>query len=64
MKYAKENDISTCLITGENEFSLDEYDYVIKVPSKETATIQTVTQVIYHSICEQLEPNEIPFNEK
>ena len=64
MKYAKENDISTCLITGENEFSLDEYDYVIKVPSKDTATIQTVTQVIYHSICEQLEPNEIPFNEK
>ena len=64
LKYAKENDISTCLITGENEVSLDEYDYVIKVPSKETTTIQTVTQVIYHSICEQLEPNEIPFNEK
>ena len=56
LKYSKENNISTCLISGDHKLESAEYDYLIKVPSKDTATIQTVTQVIYHSICEQLEP--------
>ena len=30
-------------------------DITLKIPSKNTATIQTVTQVLYHSICELLE---------
>ena len=55
LKYSKENNISTCMITGNNELEFQDYDFLIKVPSKDTGTIQTVTQVIYHSICDVLE---------
>ena len=55
LNYSKKNNITTCIISGNNEIELENLDFVIKVPSKDTATIQTVTQVIYHSICDVLE---------
>ena len=55
LKYSKEINSTTCLICGNNELSYENVDFVIKVPSKDTGTIQTVTQVIYHSICQALE---------
>tara|TARA_A100001011_G_scaffold392671_1_gene480765 strand:+ start:318 stop:875 length:558 start_codon:yes stop_codon:yes gene_type:complete len=55
LMYCKENNISTCMITGNNELEFEDYDFLIKVPSKDTGTIQTVTQVIYHSVCDVLE---------
>ena len=33
----------------------DKFDFILKIPSKDTATVQTVTQVLYHSICELVE---------
>ena len=55
LNYSKKNNMTTCIISGNNEIELENLDFVIKVPSKDTATIQTVTQVIYHSICDVLE---------
>ena len=55
LKYSKEINSTTCLICGDNELSYENIDFIIKVPSKDTGTIQTVTQVIYHSICQALE---------
>lgn len=55
LNYAKNNNITTCLISGDNKLEFEDYDFMIKIPSKDTATIQTVTQVIYHSICDVLE---------
>ena len=39
----------------DRNLNYENIDFVIKVPSKDTGTIQTVTQVIYHSICQALE---------
>ena len=47
--------ISTCLISGIKERKLDYIDFSIEIPSKETDIIQTITQIIYHSICQELE---------
>ena len=55
LNYSRKNNITTCLISGNNKLETEDYDFIIKIPSKDTATIQTVTQVIYHSICEHLE---------
>ncbi len=55
LQYSNEINSTTCLICGENELNYENIDFVIKVPSKDTGTIQTVTQVIYHSICQALE---------
>tara|TARA_B100000242_G_scaffold293802_1_gene273141 strand:- start:989 stop:1546 length:558 start_codon:yes stop_codon:yes gene_type:complete len=55
LNYARNNNITTCLISGDNKLEFENYDFMIKIPSKDTATIQTVTQVIYHSICDLLE---------
>ena len=55
LNYAKKIGSKTCLICGDNEIKSDKIDIVIKVPSKNTGTIQTITQVLYHSICEVLE---------
>jgi len=56
LKKAKDYGSQTCLITGNNKTKYDYIDYLIKIPSSETAIIQTITQVIYHSICQKLEP--------
>lgn len=55
LQYSKQIKSTTCLICGNNDLNYENIDFVIKVPSKDTGTIQTVTQVIYHSICQALE---------
>ena len=55
LKYSKDMNSTNCLICGQNEINYENIDFVFKVPSKDTGTIQTVTQVIYHSICQALE---------
>ena len=55
LQYSNQINAISCLICGDNELIYEDIDFVIKVPSKETGTIQTVTQVIYHSICQALE---------
>jgi len=55
LEYSKKINCTTCLICGKNELNYENVDFIIKVPSKDTGTIQTVTQVIYHSICQALE---------
>ena len=47
--------MANCLICGSNYQEKSFIDFVIKIPSSNTAIVQTVTQVIYHSICEELE---------
>ncbi len=55
LQRAKEFDARTCLIAGENAKENSFIDLLLKIPSKNTGTIQSVTQVIYHSVCEELE---------
>ena len=55
LKFSKNNGAYTLLICGEGAIERDFIDFIIKIPSKNTATIQTITQVIYHSICQLLE---------
>ena len=49
--------IPTCLISGLKDSKIQYLDFSIEIPSKETEIIQTITQVIYHSICQELENN-------
>ncbi len=53
---AKSHGARTVLICGSCGTMFKGLDLMIKVPSTSTATIQTVTQIVYHSICEYLEP--------
>ncbi len=55
LEFSKSIGITTCLICGDNNIPSNEFDFILKIPSKDTATVQTVTQVIYHSICELLD---------
>ena len=55
LQRAKEFDSKTCLIAGDCAIEKSFVDLLLKIPSKNTGTIQTVTQVIYHSVCEELE---------
>ena len=55
LEFSKNIGITTCLICGDNQIPLDKFDFILKIPSKDTATVQTVTQVLYHSICELVE---------
>ena len=55
LELSKNMGINTCLICGDNQIPLNKFDFILKIPSKDTATVQTVTQVIYHSICDLLE---------
>lgn len=55
LEFSKNIGITTCLICGDNQMPLDKFDFILKIPSKDTATVQTVTQVLYHSICELVE---------
>ena len=47
--------IPTCLISGQKKKLIEYLDFNIEIPSKETEIIQTITQVVYHSICQELE---------
>ena len=55
LKKAKELGIKTCLISGELSEKKSKIDYSIEIPSRDTEIIQTITQVIYHAICQELE---------
>lgn len=55
LKKAKSLGIKTCLISGILKEEKKNIDYLIEIPSSDTPTIQTISQVIYHSICEELE---------
>lgn len=55
LKLSNNLNIKTVLISGER---CPNYDFVKKIyraPSAETSIIQTVTQIMYHSICNELE---------
>ena len=55
LKKANTLGIATCLISGIKERKIDFIDFPIEIPSKKTEIIQTITQIIYHSICQELE---------
>ncbi len=53
IKQAKEQHLSIIVFTGEDSQHFNDIaDVVLAVPTKETARIQEVHQIIYHSICE------------
>ena len=64
LKKAHKLGIKTCLVCGNNDLTYKYVDYVFKIPNNCTATIQTITQIIYHSICSELENHEISTYEK
>ena len=53
---AKEHGAKTILISGKLDVKYDFVDLPIEFQSEETAIIQTLTQIMYHSICDHLEP--------
>ena len=55
LKMAHSKGINTFLISGEKSTPKDFVNCLIQIPASDTATIQTITQVIYHSICQKLE---------
>ena len=55
LKLSNSLDIKTVLISGENCPEHDFVNKIFRVPSDETSIIQTVTQIMYHSICNELE---------
>lgn len=46
---------NTILITGSTAPSYAEIDHVVRVPSTETPVIQSLTQMLYHEVCANLE---------
>ena len=57
LRKAKDAGHQTWLIRGESNKEASEHNEII-IPSKRTSTIQTATQVIYHTICELIENME------
>ncbi len=55
LKISNKLNIKTFLISGEKCPKYDFVDNTFKIPSDETSIIQTVTQIMYHSICNELE---------
>lgn len=56
VKQAKKQGLKTIVFTGEGgDYLKDMADVVIAVPSRETARIQEVHQIIYHSLCEYID---------
>lgn len=55
LKKAHSKGINTFLISGEKSTPQDFVNCLIQIPASDTATIQTITQVIYHSVCQKLE---------
>ena len=52
---ALNNHSKTILISGSSISQIDSYDMHIRFISEDTAIIQTLTQMLYHSVCEVLE---------
>ena len=55
LKISNKFDIKTVLISGEKCPKYDFVNKIYRIPSAETSIIQTVTQIMYHSICNELE---------
>ena len=55
LKLSNSLDIKTVLISGDKCPKHDFVKKIFRVPSDETSIIQTVTQIMYHSICNELE---------
>lgn len=55
LKISNNLNIKTILIAGEKCPDYGFVNKIFKVPSAETSIIQTVTQIMYHSICNELE---------
>ncbi len=55
LKKAKSLNAKTVLITGSRNTQLEYVDLIVNFNSKDTSVIQTLTQVFYHSVCEELE---------
>ena len=55
LKLSNDLNIKTVLITGEGCPQYNFVQTIFRVPSSETSIIQTVTQIMYHSICNELE---------
>ena len=55
LKLSNDLNIKTVLISGENCPQHEFVKKIYRVPSTETSIIQTVTQIMYHSICNNLE---------
>ena len=55
LKEAKKNNAKTVLISGSSAKANSFVDLHIKFNSTDTPTIQTLTQMLYHSVCEFLE---------
>ncbi len=55
LEKANKLEIKTCLISGIIDKKNSYIDLSIEIPSKDTPIIQTITQVIYHSVCNELE---------
>ena len=58
LEFSKKNKISSVLLTGANQSNVENYcDYVIKIPSKNTARIQEGHTLIGHILCGMIEKN-------
>lgn len=64
LRKAKYYGAKSLLITGSNPPSDEFYDILISLPSKNTAVIQTLTQLVYHSICKRIDEIELSTNGK
>ncbi len=62
LKKAKEYNSRTVLITGKIKPNEEFIDSFITLPSKNTAFIQTLTQLVYHSICKYIDEIELSTN--
>jgi len=52
---AKSFNSRTVLISGSSPVLHEDYDIHIRFPSTDTPTIQTLTQLLYHEVCQNLE---------
>ena len=55
LEEASKNRIKTVLISGNSVGRIKDVDKHIILPSKTTAIVQTMTQMLYHECCEMLE---------
>tara|TARA_B100000575_G_C23066190_1_gene613887 strand:+ start:690 stop:1268 length:579 start_codon:yes stop_codon:yes gene_type:complete len=62
LKKAKEYGSKTVLITGLKPNNLEFIDIIISFPSNNTGFVQTLTQLVYHSICKCIDQIELSIN--
>ena len=55
LRKAQQHGIKTILISGEGAENNSEYGLHVRLPSQSTPIVQTLTQMLYHEVCNQLE---------